>query len=140
VNPKPKLRLFGKTGPRANFLPKWNRLALVAFLVPLLFFRVCAQPARPFLRPDRIRYDSQCLTIDGKDIFIYSGAFHYFRCPKELWHDRFQKVKDAGFNTVETYVPWNWCEPQMPAGLNDFSRVDLQDFDDWLTMAEQFGF
>ena len=71
---------------------------------------------------------------------IYSGAFHYFRCPKELWRDRFQKIKDAGFNTVETYVPWNYSEQQMPAGTNDFSKVDLEDLDDWLTMAEQFGF
>lgn len=99
-----------------------------------------AEPARTFAHPDRIRYDSQCLTIDGKDIFIYSGAFHYFRCPKGLWPDRFQKIKDAGFNTVETYVPWNWCEQQMPAGTNDFSKVDLKDLDDWLTMAEQYGF
>lgn len=125
---------------KANFLQKLSGLVLVTFLAPLLFSRVSAQPARPFLHPDRIRYDSQCLTIDGQDVFIYSGAFHYFRCPKELWPDRFQKIKDAGFNTVETYVPWNWCERQMPAGVNDFSKVDLKDFDDWLTMAEQFGF
>lgn len=96
--------------------------------------------ARPFSHPDRIRYDSQCLTIDGKDVFIYSGSFHYFRCPKELWPDRFQKIKEAGFNCVETYAPWNWCEREMPAGLDDFSKVDLKDLDDWLTMAEQFGF
>ncbi len=101
--------------------------------------QLAAQTARSFAYPDLIRYDSQCLTIGGKDVFIYSGAFHYFRCPKELWRDRFQKIKDAGFNTVETYVPWNWCEPQMPDGTNDFSKVNLQDFDDWLTMAEQYG-
>src|SRR4051812_3211114 len=47
---------------------------------------------------DRIRFDSACLTIDGKDTFIYSGAFHYFRCPKELWRDRFKKIKEADFN------------------------------------------
>jgi len=97
-------------------------------------------PARPFPHPDRIRYDRQCLTIDGKDVFIYSGSFHYFRCPKELWPDRFQKIKEAGFNCVETYAPWNWCEREMPAGLDDFSKMDLKDLDDWLTMAEQFGF
>lgn len=95
---------------------------------------------RSFAHPERIRYDSQCLTIDGKDVFIFSGAFHFFRCPKELWPDRFQKIKDAGFNTVETYVPWNWCEREMPANTGDFSKVDLKDFDDWLDMAEQFGF
>src|SRR5271154_848711 len=99
-----------------------------------------SSPPREFSHPDRIRYDSQCLTIDGKDVFIYSGAFHYFRCPKELWPDRFQKIKDAGFNCVETYVPWNYCEQQMPSGTNDFSKVDLKDLDDWLTMAEHYGF
>ena len=45
------------------------------------------------------------MTIDGKDMFIYSAAFHYFRCPEELWRDRFRDIKAAGFNTVETYVP-----------------------------------
>lgn len=115
-----------------------------AWLLILLLGAACAgradaQAPRPFLHPDRIRYDAQCLTIDGRDVFIYSGAFHFFRCPKELWRDRFQKIKDAGFNAVETYVPWNWCEREMPAGLDDFSKVNLTDLDDFLTMAEQFG-
>src|SRR5271167_3612762 len=88
-------------------------------------------PARNFPQPDRIRYDGHCLTIDGKDTFIFSGAFHYFRCPKSLWRERFQKIKDAGFNTVETYVPWNWHERAQPTGLDDFSKIDLTDFKDW---------
>jgi hypothetical protein len=140
VNAKYKSSRHGKIFSLPNFLEAMGQLILVVFVLPLLLSRASAQSARPFLHPDRIRYDSQCLTIDGKDVFIYSGAFHYFRCPKELWPDRFQKIKDAGFNTVETYIPWNWCEQQMPADVNDFSKVDLKDFDDWLTMAEQFGF
>ena len=99
-----------------------------------------ALPPRNFPHPDRIRYDGHCMTIDGKDVFIYSGAFHYFRCPKELWRDRFEKIREAGFNAVETYVAWNWSEPDMPKSLNDFSKVNVSDFDEWLTMAEQFGF
>jgi hypothetical protein len=99
-----------------------------------------ADTPRPFTQPDRIRYDRQCFTIDGQDRFIYSGAFHYFRCPKELWRERFQKIKDAGFNCVETYAAWNAAEEEMPSSLNDFSKVHLQDFDDWMTMAESFGF
>lgn len=113
--------------------------ALVSLFWPLWSGSALAQPARNFPFPDRIHYDSQCLTIDGKDVFVYSGAFHFFRCPKQLWGDRFQKIKDAGFNTVETYVAWNWCEPEMPAGTNDFSKVEMQDFEDWLTMAEHYG-
>ncbi|HXC35409.1 MAG TPA: beta-galactosidase [Candidatus Acidoferrales bacterium] len=117
-------------------------IGIMCFLVPgcLTVHGDNVPSSRPFAHPDRIRYDSQCLSIDGKDVFIYSGAFHYFRCPKELWPDRFQKIKDAGFNTVETYVPWNWCEREMPGGTNDFSKLDLKDFNDWLDMAEHFGF
>jgi hypothetical protein len=97
-------------------------------------------PPKVFAQPDRIHYDGHCLTIDGQDTLIYSGAFHYFRCPKPLWRSRFEKIKAAGFNTVETYVPWNWHEQQQPAGLDDFSKVDLTDLKDFLKMAEdEFG-
>src|SRR5580704_15926715 len=100
------------------------RIIFFVLLSSLSLSGVFAQSARSFLHPDRIRYDSHCLTIDGKDVFIYSGAFHYFRCPKELWRDRFQKIKDAGFNAVETYFAWNWNERQKPAALDDFSQVN----------------
>jgi len=86
----------------------------------LISGRSHAEETRSFPSPQRIRYDAQCLTIDGKDTFIYSGSFHYFRCPKELWRDRFQKIKDAGFNTVETYTPRNWHEREMPKSPTDF--------------------
>ena len=115
-------------------------ISLAAALCLLFTASIRAENSRPFPHPERIRYDAQCLTIDGKDTFVYSGAFHYFRCPKELWRDRFQKIKDAGFNTVETYTPWNWHEREMPNSPEDFSKITgLQDFDDWLTMAEEFG-
>src|SRR5438876_4036914 len=96
---------------------------------------------RPFPHPERIRYDGHCLTIEGKDTFIFSGAFHYFRCPKELWRERFAKMKAAGCNAVETYVAWNWHEREKPSSVDDFSKVDLTELDDWLKMAEdEFGF
>jgi hypothetical protein len=94
-----------------------------------------------FPHPDRIRYDGHCFTIDDQDTFIHSAAFHYFRVPRELWRDRFEKIKAAGFNTVETYVPWNWHERDLPAGLDDFSKIDLSEFEAWLKMAQdEFGF
>ena len=93
-----------------------------------------------FSHPDRIRYDGHCFTIEGKDTFIFSGAFHYFRCPKELWRERFEAIRAAGFNAVETYVAWNYSEVNKPKGLNDFSQIDLSELDEWLTMAEkEFG-
>lgn len=106
---------------------------LAAAAVPLI-------PVR-FANPARIRYDGQCFTINGKDTFVYSGAFHYFRCPKPLWAERFKAIKEAGFNTVETYCAWNYHEPQMPKSLGDFSKMDTRDLSDWLDMAtNKFGF
>ncbi len=100
-----------------------------------------SSPTKHFPKPGRIRYDGHCFTIDGQDTFIRSAEFHYFRTPRELWRDRFQKIKEAGFNTVDTYVPWNWHEREMPAGLNDFSKVDLSEAEAWLKMAQdEFGF
>lgn len=97
-------------------------------------------PEKKFAQPDRIRYDGSCMTIEGKDVFIYSAAFHYFRCPEALWRDRFRKIKEAGFNTVETYVPWNWHERTMPADRNDTSHFDFADIKRWLKMAQdEFG-
>ena len=94
-----------------------------------------------FPHPDRIRYDGSCMTIEGKDLFIYSAAFHYFRCPEPLWRDRFKKIKEAGFNTVETYIPWNWHERKMPASPDAPGEFDFADLRRWLKMAQdEFGF
>jgi beta-xylosidase len=96
---------------------------------------------KKFAQPDRVRYDGKGMIIEGKEFFTYSAAFHYFRCPKELWRDRFKKIKEAGFNTVETYVPWNWHEREMPASIDDYSKFDFTDLKAWLKMAqEEFGF
>jgi hypothetical protein len=96
--------------------------------------------SRYFPHPEKIRFDERSLIINGKETFIYSGTFHYFRCPKELWNKRFQTIKDAGFNSVETYIPWNRHETQPPAGLDDFSQIDLSEFNEWLALAESYGF
>ncbi len=93
-----------------------------------------------FPHPDRIRYSGDCVTIEGKDVFIYSAAFHYFRTPKELWRERLKKIKDAGFNTIETYVPWNLHEQQLPENINDFSKVNTQELEEFLNIVHnEFG-
>ena len=119
------------------------RVFTVLFAVLALFAAVRPAPAAPdasaprFPHPERIRYDGHCLQIEGRDFFLSSAAFHYFRTPRELWRDRFQKIKDAGFNTVETYVPWNWHERDLPAGLDDFSKINLSELEEWLKIAHE---
>lgn len=95
---------------------------------------------RQFSHPHRIRYDRHSLILENKPFFMYSGSFHYFRCAKASWRDRFMKIKEAGFNTVQTYAAWNVHELEMPSDLDDYSKIDLTYLDDWLTMATQeFG-
>ncbi len=57
--------------------------------------------------------------LDGQPFRVVAGAMHYFRVPREYWRDRLLKIKACGFNTVETYVPWNLHEPR--EGEFDFS-------------------
>ena len=114
---------------------KWAYLLVIMLLAPST-----RGDGVQFTHPDRIRYDGQCLTIDGKDTLIFSGSFHYTRCPQPLWRDRFRKIKEAGFNAVETYVPWNWYERDNPPKLDDVSHCDFSDLKAWLKMAhEEFG-
>jgi len=56
-----------------------------------------------------ITFDKNSLIIDGKRVFIRSGAFHYFRTPGvELALDRFMKLKAGGYNTVDIYLNANY--------------------------------
>lgn len=50
--------------------------------------------------------------LDGNPFQIISGAIHYFRVVPEYWRDRLEKLKAMGCNTVETYIPWNFHEPE----------------------------
>lgn len=59
--------------------------------------------------------------VDGEPFQIISGGIHYFRVVPEYWEDRLQKLKACGFNTVETYIPWNLHEPR--PGEFDFSGI-----------------
>lgn len=65
--------------------------------------------------------------LNGKPIKILSGAIHYFRFVKEYWQDCLYNLKAAGFNTVETYIPWNIHE--VDEGVFDFSgNKDIASF------------
>lgn len=100
---------------------------------------LCTFDDSVFFHPDRIRMDHRCIQIEGEDTYIVSGAFHYFRVPKPLWRDRMMKLKNGGFNCVETYVPWNWHERRMPRNPKDMSCLDMSDLEDFLTLAEECG-
>jgi len=51
------------------------------------------------------------MVIGERELFLYSGEFHYFRTPRDRWEDSLLKMKAAYCNAVSIYVPWNWHEP-----------------------------
>ena len=71
----------------------------------------------------------------GKDVPILSGAIHYFRVHPEYWRDRLEKLAACGFNTVETYVPWNMHEPK-EGNFNFDGFCDLPKF---IEIAAELG-
>uniref|UniRef100_A0A8C5T6T5 Beta-galactosidase n=1 Tax=Malurus cyaneus samueli TaxID=2593467 RepID=A0A8C5T6T5_9PASS len=82
-----------------------------------------------------IDYDSNCFVKDGEPFRYISGSIHYSRVPPYYWKDRLLKMKMAGLDAIQTYVPWNYHEPQV--GVYDFfGGKDLESF---LQLANDTG-
>ncbi|XP_069936809.1 beta-galactosidase-1-like protein 2 isoform X2 [Cherax quadricarinatus] len=65
--------------------------------------------------------EGNVFTLNNKEIVILSGSFHYFRVHPAYWRDTLRKLRAAGLNAVQTYVPWNLHEPR--AGVYDFGQL-----------------
>ncbi|KFU97600.1 Beta-galactosidase, partial [Pterocles gutturalis] len=82
-----------------------------------------------------IDYDCDCFVKDGKPFRYISGSIHYSRVPRYYWKDRLLKMKMAGLDAIQTYVPWNYHEPQM--GVYDFAGD--KDLEYFLQLANDTG-
>lgn len=82
-----------------------------------------------------LTYNKDKFYLDDKEFTIISGAMHYFRIPREYWYDRLLKLKECGFNTVETYTCWNLHEPE--EGVFDFSG--MLDLEAYIEIAQELG-
>lgn len=68
---------------------------------------------------------------NGEPFRVMSGAIHYFRILPEYWSDRLDKLKSAGLNTVETYIPWNLHEPRQ----GEFNFEGICDVERFIRLA-----
>lgn len=73
--------------------------------------------------------------LDGEPFIVRAGAIHYFRIPRAYWRDRLLKLKECGFNTVETYVAWNVHEPRE----GEFVFDGENDVSEFLSEAQRLG-
>lgn len=83
----------------------------------------------------QLTWDDRQFYLDGQPFAIHSAAMHYFRVPAPYWADRLRKLRDCGFNTLETYTCWNLHERQ--EGTFDFSG--MLDIARYLQTAAELG-
>lgn len=86
-------------------------------------------------RTFKIDYSRDRFLKDGQPFRYISGSIHYFRIPRFYWEDRLLKMKMAGLNAIQTYVPWNFHEPQ--PGQYEFSGD--HDVEHFIQLAHELG-
>lgn len=86
---------------------------------------------------DKLTWKDGLFKIDGQGANMISGEFHYFRVPKKDWHTRLRLWKEAGGNTVATYIPWLIHEPK--EGELVFGRHDYDDLEGFLQACADEG-
>ncbi len=84
---------------------------------------------------NNLTWDARQFYLDGEPFVIRSAAMHYFRIVPQYWYDRLKKLKDCGFNTVETYTCWNLHERR--EGEFDFSGI--LDLERYVATAAELG-
>ncbi|MGM0125137.1 beta-galactosidase [Enterococcus sp. AZ194] len=73
--------------------------------------------------------------LNGQPFKILSGAIHYFRIHPDDWYHSLYNLKALGFNTVETYIPWNFHEEKK----GQFTFEGRADITTFLEIAQNLG-
>ena len=81
-----------------------------------------------------IQVDSRGFLVNGQYKLLRGGSVQWFRMPEQVWADRLERFKAAGFNTIDMYVPWNLIEPE--EGRFNFEKPDIRHF---LELAKRQG-
>lgn len=74
-----------------------------------------------------VSYDGQSFQYNGRRIWLCGASIPYALVPPQQWKSAIAAVAEAGFNTIETAVPWLLHEPR--PGRFDFKEgLDLRRF------------
>jgi len=82
-----------------------------------------------------INFDGRGFLVHGKRTFIVAGEFQYPRTPRAMWRERLLRIKRAGYNTIQTYVYWNYHEPTK----GRFEFTGEKDLDAYLKLVHSLG-
>ena len=83
----------------------------------------------------KVSIEGKNILVDGKPVRFRSGSMHYFRIHPAYWKARLIKLKPCGLNTLETYIPWNFHEPEE----GKFEFDGWKDFTRYIRMAQELG-
>ena len=76
------------------------------------------------------------LLIDGEEVPVYSGTVHYWRLERKVWPVILDRVRELGFNMVETYIPWSVHETS--PGVFDWGDEDeRKDVEEFMRLCEE---
>ncbi|WP_350278258.1 beta-galactosidase [Kribbella sp. HUAS MG21] len=59
------------------------------------------------------------IEVDATPTLLLAGEVHYFRLRRDEWADRLVRARDAGLDTIASYIPWIWHE--LPDGELDLT-------------------
>nr|XP_015850935.2 beta-galactosidase-1-like protein 2 [Peromyscus maniculatus bairdii] len=82
-----------------------------------------------------LKVERSQFTLEGFPFRIISGTIDYFRIPRQKWRVSLRKMRDGGFNTLTTHVPWNLHEP----AVGQFHFIGNLDLITFITMASGEG-
>lgn len=82
-----------------------------------------------------IQLSDNAVRVDGKSSIIVSASVFYFRIPRELWKDRLDRLKIAGYNCVDVYFPWNYHE----LSEGQWSFEEERDAEEFLRLVKEAG-
>jgi beta-galactosidase len=71
-----------------------------------------------------IRVDSYGMFLADRQLPVYSGSVHYWRHPPEAWRTILERVKELGFEIIQTPIPWGLHESG--PGIFDFGQKNPQ--------------
>lgn len=74
-----------------------------------------------------VSYDGQSFLINGRRAWLCGASIPYALVPPEEWKGAIAAVSEAGFNVVETSVPWLLHEPR-PGRFTFSGQHDLRRF------------
>ena len=81
-------------------------------------------------------FDARSFRIGKRRVLPLSAGVHYFRIPPSEWRHRLIQTRLAGFNTIETPIPWSLHQPTR----DTFNTQGVADLGRFLDLCHELGF